>query len=64
MLAADSAREVRYFALGRPDAARRRLLAFTPRGSLIRVISARPMSRREREVYADAEAEERPDARA
>lgn len=53
-----SAREARYFALGQTDAARRLLVVFTLRGSLIRVISARPMSRREREVYADAEAQE------
>lgn len=53
-----SAREARYFALGQTDGARLLLLVFTLRGSLIRVISARPMSRREREVYADAEAQE------
>lgn len=57
-LAADfghSAREPRWFALGQTDAGRLLLVVFTLRGSLIRVISARPMSRREREVYADAE---------
>ena len=55
---AHSVREERFFALGQTDDARRLLVVFTLRGSLIRVISARPMSRREREVYEDAEAEE------
>ena len=61
VLAADpahSAREARYFALGQTDAGTLLLVVFTLRGTLIRVISARPMSRREREVYRDAEAEE------
>lgn len=53
-----SASEPRYLALGRTTADRRLLVVFTLRGSLIRVISARPMSRREREVYRNAEAEE------
>jgi len=50
--------EDRWFALGQTDAGRLLFAVFTLRGSLIRVISARPMSRREREVYANAEAEE------
>ncbi|MDF1501785.1 BrnT family toxin [Roseisolibacter sp. H3M3-2] len=61
VLAADpahSAREGRYFALGQTDEGRLLLVVFTLRGSLVRVISARPMSRREREVYADAEGQE------
>ena len=61
LLAADpahSAREPRYFALGQTDAGTLLLVVFTLRGTLIRVISARPMSRREREVYRDAEAQE------
>ena len=61
VLAADpthSEREARYFALGQTDEGRRLLVVFTLRDSLIRVISARPMSQREREVYADAEADE------
>ncbi len=61
VLAADSLHsgaEPRYFALGQTDAARLLLVVFTLRGSLVRVISARSMSRREREVYADAQAEE------
>ena len=56
--AAHSAAEARYFALGQTDAGRRLLVVFTLRGSQIRIISARPMSRREREVYAHAHAEE------
>ena len=61
VLAADpqhSAREARYFALGQTDAGTLLLVVFTLRGTLIRVISARPMSRREREVYRDADAQE------
>lgn len=60
VLASDPAHsdaEARFFALGRTDAGRRLLLVFTLRGTLIRVISARPMSRREREVYRNAEAQ-------
>ena len=53
-----SVREARYFALGQTDAGTLLLVVFTLRGALIRVISARPMSRREREVYRDAEAQE------
>ena len=61
VLAADpthSAHEARFFALGQTDDARRLLVVFTLRGTHIRVISARPMSRREREVYDDAQADE------
>ena len=61
VLAADpghSGAESRFFALGQTDAGRLLLEVFTMRGTLIRVISARAMSRREREVYADAQAEE------
>ena len=46
--------EVRYFALGRTDAARELAVVFTVRGKRVRVISARPMSRRERKEYAHA----------
>jgi uncharacterized protein len=53
-----SGAEGRFFALGQTDAGRLLLEVFTLRGTLIRVISARPMSRREREVYGDAQAEE------
>lgn len=50
-----SASEVRYFALGRTDADRKLAIVFTLRGSSLRVISARPMSRRERRVYGQAQ---------
>jgi uncharacterized DUF497 family protein/predicted DNA binding CopG/RHH family protein len=50
--------ESRYLRLGQTLRGRLLLVVFTRRGSLARVISARPMSRREREVYRDAEAEE------
>jgi uncharacterized DUF497 family protein len=55
---AHSDTEERFFALGHTDAGRLLLEVFTLRGTLIRVVSARPMSRREREVYADAQSEE------
>lgn len=43
--------EKRYFALGQTDAGRRLYMVFTFRTSLIRFISARDMSRKERKVY-------------
>lgn len=43
--------EDRYYALGKTDNGRRLFVVFTVRGSLIRVISARNMSRRERGIY-------------
>jgi hypothetical protein len=46
-----SKRERRYFALGQTDAGRRLFVAFTIRKTLIRVISARDMTRREQRVY-------------
>jgi len=46
-----SNREPRYYALGITDARRRLFIAFTVRKSLIRVISARDMSRKERKVF-------------
>jgi len=46
-----SQREDRYYALGRTAHDRLLFVAFTVRGSLIRVISAREMTRRERSVY-------------
>jgi len=46
-----SGNEERYFSLGRTDAGRALVVVFTLRGPLLRVISARPMSRRERRVY-------------
>lgn len=58
LVAADpkhSAKEGRYFALGRTDLGRELMVVFTLRGSLLRVISARPMSRRERRIYGQAQ---------
>ena len=49
--------EARYFALGRTDLGRLLVVVFTSRGSLLRVISARPMSRQERRTYAQAKAD-------
>jgi uncharacterized DUF497 family protein len=46
-----SRRERRYYALGHTDDARLLFVAFMIRRGLIRVISARDMSRKEREKY-------------
>ena len=46
--------EARQFAFGRTDAGRLLTVVFTIRGSLLRVISVRPMSRRERKGYDKA----------
>lgn len=50
-----SAQEQRFYALGRTDAGRLLFAVFTIRDALIRVISARAMSRRERRVFRRAE---------
>lgn len=55
---AHSRQERRFFALGQTDAGRKLFVVFTVREELIRVISAREMSRRERRVYANAEKKE------
>ncbi len=47
-------RPVRYFAFGRTNGGRVLTVVFTIRGTLLRVISARPMSRRERRGYGQA----------
>lgn len=47
--------ESRYYALGRTIADRRLFVVFTVRGDRIRVISARPMTRRERRIYDQAQ---------
>ena len=47
--------EKRYYALGRTSRGRYLFIAFTQRGSLLRVISVRDMNRRERNVYAHCE---------
>ena len=43
--------EERLYALGQTDAERLLFVVFTIRGRLIRMISARDMSRRERDIY-------------
>ena len=49
--------ESRYVVLGQTEAGRPLFVVFTLRDNLIRVISARDMSRRERRSYAKAEAQ-------
>ena len=51
---AHSQREARYAALGQTNGGRRLSTILTIRGTVIRVISARDMSRRERTVYEQA----------
>ena len=46
-----SEHETRFFALGKTDGNRKLFIAFTVRKDQIRVISARDMSRKEKEVY-------------
>lgn len=46
-----SASEERFYGLGQSDAGRLLFVVFTLRGHLIRMISARDMSRKERKVY-------------
>jgi uncharacterized DUF497 family protein len=50
--------ERRFRALGQTDTGRRLFVAFTMRGKLLRVISAREMTRRERRFYATYEKRE------
>ncbi len=50
-----SRREARYYALGHTDQNRLLFVAFTVRRSLIRVISAREMTRNERRIYETEE---------
>ncbi len=51
-----TAREARYVAFGETDAGRRLFLSFTIRGTLIRIISARDMTRREVRTYEQTKA--------
>ena len=51
-----SARKVRYYAFGFTDQTRQLTMVFTLRGPWVRVVSARPMSRREQSIYDDAKA--------
>jgi uncharacterized protein len=46
-----SVAEKRYYALGITDQERKLFVVFTIRKNLIRIISARDMSRRERKIY-------------
>lgn len=46
--------EDRYYGLGVTDSGRALFVVFTVRGELVRVISARDMSRRERRAYEQA----------
>lgn len=65
VLAADvkhSQTEARFLALGRTDGGRHLSIVFTTRGSRVRVISARPMSRAERSVYGEAEKKSQADS--
>jgi len=43
--------ELRYFLLGRTDNLRLLMIVFTVRDTLIRIISARDMSKKERSIY-------------
>jgi uncharacterized DUF497 family protein len=47
--------EKRFYSLGRTDKERKLFMVFTIRNSLIRVISARDMSKKERERYNNYE---------
>lgn len=55
---AHSQGELRYAVLGRTNAGRRLSVIVTIRETLVRVISSRDVSRRERRVYEDAEEEQ------
>ncbi len=46
--------EMRYYVLGKTQADRLLFIAFVVRDAKIRVISARPMSRKERQIYGEA----------
>jgi len=43
--------EKRWFLIGRTDLDRKLFLVFTSRGNLIRVVSARDMNKKERDIY-------------
>lgn len=47
--------EERYYALGQTRAGRDLFVSFTIRGELIRVISVRDMTRKEKRIYAEQE---------
>lgn len=50
--------ETRCYALGRTEGGKRLFAVFTIRDKLIRMISARDMSRRERRIFSRAEAQD------
>jgi uncharacterized DUF497 family protein len=52
-----SQEEERFYTLGKTDAGRLLFLVFTIREEILRVITARDMSRRERRIYRDVEKE-------
>ena len=52
-----SKKEERFYALGKTDLDRRLFLAFTIRKRLIRVISSRDMTKKERRIYEKREKE-------
>ena len=56
-----SQHEARFYALGRTDSNRLLFVAFTVRRKLIRVISAREMTRKERRVYEAYDEQEKPE---
>jgi len=56
--AAHSSSESRYFSLGRTDAGRSLFIVFTIRGKKMRIISARDMSRKERNAYDEKSKED------
>lgn len=53
-----SGQEARHYVLGQTDTGRLLFIVFTFRRGLIRVVTARDMSRKEREVFASHEEEE------
>lgn len=53
-----SGQEARYYVVGQTDSRRRLFIVFTLRTELIRVVTARDMSRREREVFVSHEEKE------
>ena len=50
-----SQNDKRHFALGQTDEERKLFISFTIRGNLIRVISARPMHKKEEKIYEQEE---------
>ena len=54
--------EPRYIALGRTDTLRLLTVVFTVRGKRIRVISARPMNKKERKIHEQVQAHSETDS--